>query len=128
MLEANATDTVFQALAHASRRQMLDLIQASPGIPVGELANQFDVSRIAVMKHLRVLEEAGLVASEKIGRSRKLYFNAIPIQMIYDRWTDDYSAWFASSITQLKYAAEQRKTKTTGHRAKRQTKRGDSHD
>jgi len=101
-------DAVFQALANESRRRMLDLVKESPGIAVGTLASNFDVSRIAVMKHLRVLEDAGLIVSEKAGRTRRLYFNAVPIQLIHDRWTTDYSAYWSSSLTQLKYAAEAR--------------------
>ncbi|MEL7239820.1 MAG: helix-turn-helix transcriptional regulator, partial [Planctomycetota bacterium] len=62
--------------------------------------------RIAVMNHLAVLEGAGLVLSEKDGRSRRLYLNVVPIQMIYDRWTDDYSGCWASRLTAVKYAAE----------------------
>ena len=108
MLTDTDMDAVFQALAHEGRRRMLDLVKASPGIAVGSLAGEFDVSRIAVMKHLRVLEEAGLIISEKDGRTRRLYFNAVPIQMIHDRWTTEYSAYWSGSLAQLKYAAEAR--------------------
>ncbi len=108
MLSDTDMNAVFQALAHDSRRRMLDLVKASPGIAVGSLAGEFDVSRIAVMKHLRVLEDAGLVISEKDGRTRRLYLNAVPIQMIHDRWTTEYSAYWGNSLTQLKYAAEAR--------------------
>jgi len=101
-------DAIFQALANESRRRVLDLVKASPGITVGKLAAEFDVSRVAVMKHLRVLEDADLLVSEKDGRSRRLYFNAVPIQLIYDRWTTEYSAYWSGSLTRLKYAAEMR--------------------
>ena len=97
---------VFHALAHESRRQILDILKAYPGRPVGELAKHFDVSRIAVMNHLAVLEKAGLVVSEKDGRSRRLYLKAAPIQMTQDRWMSGYSSQFASRLTGLKYAAE----------------------
>ena len=83
MMNDKDMDAVFQALAHESRRRMLDIVKEEPGIGVGALASEFDVSRIAVMKHLAVLEEAGLIISEKDGRVRKLYFNAAPIQMIH---------------------------------------------
>lgn len=99
-------DTIFQALGHAARRRMLDVINASPGCSVNDVAAHFEISRIAVMKHLRVLEEAGLVHSEKHGRTRRLYFNAAPIQMIYDRWTTQYSRFWASRMTRIKYAVE----------------------
>ena len=99
-------DAVFQALAHESRRRMLDIVKEEPGIGVGALATEFDVSRIAVMKHLTVLEDAGLIISEKDGRVRKLYFNVAPIQMIHDRWTTEYSAYWAGQLTRIKYLAE----------------------
>ncbi|GJL95621.1 MAG: transcriptional regulator [Hyphococcus sp.] len=90
----------------------MDIVKEEPGINVGALASAFDVSRIAVMKHLAVLEEASLIVSEKDGRSRKLYFNAAPIQMIHDRWTTEYSAYWAGQITRIKYLAEAREEKT----------------
>jgi DNA-binding transcriptional ArsR family regulator len=97
---------VFQALGHESRRKILDILKAKPGISVGELAGAFDVTRIAVMNHLAVLEQAGLVISEKEGRVRRLYLNAMPIQLIHERWTTDFSAHWASRLTGIKYAAE----------------------
>lgn len=106
MLNDRDMDAVFQALAHESRRRMLDIVKEEPGIGVGALATEFDVSRIAVMKHLTVLEDAGLIISEKDGRVRKLYFNAAPIQMIHDRWTTEYSAYWAGQLTRIKYLAE----------------------
>ena len=106
MLDDSSTDDVFHALAHRSRRRMLDIVKNNPGIGVGELAVQFDVSRIAVMKHLDVLESAQLVISEKQGRTRKLYFNAAPIQLIHKRWTTDFSAYWAGNLTRIKYLAE----------------------
>lgn len=106
MLDDHNMDAVFQALAHESRRRMLDMVKECPGIGVGTLASEFDVSRIAVMKHLGVLEQAGLLVSEKDGRTRRLYFNAIPIQMIHDRWTTEYSAYWSGNLTRIKYLAE----------------------
>ncbi len=106
MFNDHDMNAVFQALAHESRRRMLDMVKECPGIGVGALASYFDVSRIAVMKHLGILERAGLLVSEKDGRTRRLYFNAVPIQMIYDRWTTEYSAYWSGNLTQLKYLAE----------------------
>jgi DNA-binding transcriptional ArsR family regulator len=97
---------VFHALAHETRRKIMDVLKGRPGIGVGELAHEFDVTRIAVMNHLAVLEDAGLVVSEKDGRTRRLYLNAAPIQMINDRWLDDYSSHWARKLTGIKYAAE----------------------
>ena len=120
MLADDDMSAVFQALASGTRRRMLDNVKAAPGITVGELAKGFDVSRIAVMKNLRVLDDADLVISRKIGRTRKLYFNAVPIQLIHDRWTTEYSAYWSSQLTQLKFAAEDRatdKNKKTGKKS-----------
>ncbi len=119
MLNDSDMDAVFQALANESRRRMLDRVKGSPGMTVGALAGGFDVSRIAVMKHLRVLEDAGLVVSQKDGRSRRLYFNAVPIQLIHERWMTDYSAYWSGSVTRLKYAAELRE-----HKGKKEKNRG----
>ena len=106
MITDGDMDNVFHALAHEIRRTILDLLRATPGQGVGELAGAFDVTRIAIMNHLAVLEGAGLVISEKDGRKRRLYLNAAPIQMIYDRWTDEYSGYWAGRLTSIKYAAE----------------------
>ncbi len=100
-------DALFQALGHAARRRMLDIVKATPGCSVNDVAAHFPISRIAVMKHLRALEEAGLLHSEKEGRTRRLYFNAAPIQMIYDRWTTEFSRYWASRALRIKYAVEE---------------------
>ncbi len=99
-------DAVFAALANASRRRILDIVKETPGCSVNHVAGFFPVSRITVMKHLRLLEAAGLILSEKQGRTRKLYFNAVPIQLIHDRWTTEYSALWASQLARLKYRVE----------------------
>ena len=101
-------DAVLQALGNENRRRMLDIVRAQPGIAVGAVARQFDVSRIAVMKHLAVLEEANLIVSEKDGRVRRLRVNVVPIQMIHERWTTEYSAYWAGQVTRIKYLAEAR--------------------
>lgn len=106
MITNDDMDSVFHALAHTTRRAMLDHLRAQPGLPVGKLASHFDVSRIAVMNHLAVLEKANLVISEKDGRSRRLYLNAMPIQDIHERWTDTYSAHWADRANIIKHAAE----------------------
>ena len=108
MLDDHDMDAVFQALSNKNRRRMLDIVKEEPGIRVGALATEFEVSRIAVMKHLAVLETANLIVSEKDGRTRRLYFNAAPIQMIHDRWTTEYSAYWAGQLTRIKYLAEER--------------------
>lgn len=107
MITNKGMDDVFRALAHQTRRTILDLVRDKPGQSVGELAKAFDVSRIAIMNHLAVLERAGLVISEKDGRSRRLYLNPAPIQMINDRWLSDFASHWAGRVTAIKYAAEQ---------------------
>ena len=100
-MQSRSMDDVFQALAHASRRTLLDRIRDAPGSNVKTLCRGFDFSRIAVMKHLAVLEKAGLVVSRKKGRERVFYFNAVPIQQIHERWTDEYSAAWAAGLTRF---------------------------
>jgi hypothetical protein len=64
------------------------------------------MSRIGVMKHLGILADADLLVSRKQGRVRELYFNAAPIQMIYDRWTTEYASFWATKAMDLKYRIE----------------------
>lgn len=105
-LSESSQDAVFQALAHATRRRILDLLKSMPGATVNDMTKYFEVSRIAVMKHLGVLEAADLVVSRKVGRMRQLYFNAVPLQVIHDRWTTDYAAFWAGRVMDLKYQLE----------------------
>lgn len=107
MITDDEMDAVFQALAHAHRRAILDHLRQQPGLAVGELASRFDTSRIAVMNHLAVLEKAGLVTSQKRGRTRHLYLNAVPIRMIQERWSDEFSDHWSGRLTAIKHAAEQ---------------------
>lgn len=100
-MDPSTTDRVFAALAHPMRRRMIDLLVELPGMSVSALATNFDCSRIAVTKHVAALESAGLVLSERVGRERQLFFNVIPIQQIYDRWTTRYSAFWAQRMTDL---------------------------
>ena len=99
-------DDVFQALAHPIRRRILDYVSEHPGALSGEIAEQFEVSRIAVSKHLKLLECAQLLTIEISGRTREHYFNPIPIQKIYERWTDQYSQFFASKINAFQIKLE----------------------
>lgn len=107
-MDVARTDLTFGALAHRDRRRMLDLLMQAPGMTVSAMASHFEVSRIAVMKHLRVLETAGLVQSEKEGRTRRLFLDPTPIQAIYDRWTTDLSAFWAARMADIKARVEQR--------------------
>jgi predicted transcriptional regulator len=109
---------VFDALGNATRRKILDLVKEHPGCGVGEVAAHFDTSRIAVMHHLRQLEECSLILSRKDGRTRRLYHNPVPIQLIHDRWTTEYSEFWATKMADIKYAIEQgppRRKRHDGH-------------
>ncbi len=99
-------DAVFRALAHADRRRMLDIIRDTPGCNVGEVCARFAMSRIGAMKHLGVLEAAWLVVSRKKGRTRRLYVNGAPLQMIHDRWLSEWSTLWAADVTRIKYRVE----------------------
>ena len=105
-MKPESMDLVFHALASRPRRKILDIVKATPGCCVGDVCKYFEISRIAVIKHLRVLEQVQLILLQKNGRRRELYFNAVPIQLIYDRWTTDYSAFWASQATDLKFLVE----------------------
>ena len=106
-MQPDSMDAVFRALGSKSRRRILDIVKDRPGCSVNHVAGYFEESRINVMKHLRVLEEAALIHSEKEGRTRKLYFNCVPIQIIHDRWTTQYSALWAGRLARVKYRVEE---------------------
>ena len=99
-------DDVFHALSHPARRRVLDAVRDRPGCTVQHVCGFFALSRPAVVKHLRVLEEAGLVHSMRRGRERRLYANSVPIQLIYDRWSDAFSGPLATFMTRVKRRVE----------------------
>lgn len=105
-MKPESMDAVFLALSHQARRRMLDLIRDMPGCSVADVSKYFDISRIAVMKHLNVLYAAQLVISRRVGRRRELFFNAVPIQMIHDRWVSEYSGFWATRALDVKYLLE----------------------
>lgn len=93
------------ARADPTRRRILDLLRERPLI-TGEIAARFPISRIAVMRHLEVLSEAGLVTSRKRGRERWHYMNAVPLQELHRRWADPAAAGFASGLLRLRDTVE----------------------
>ncbi|SET98057.1 DNA-binding transcriptional regulator, ArsR family [Salinibacillus kushneri] len=93
---------VFQALSHPIRRTIIDLLSKQP-LTTGELCEQFDVSRYAVMKHLTILESAQVVLTRKNGREKINYFHAVPLQEVYRRWMNQFQADDASSMINLKH-------------------------
>jgi len=94
------TAPLWRALADPTRRRILDLLRERPRV-TGEIAAQFPISRIAVMRHLEVLSEAGLAVSRKRGRERWHYLNAVPLQKLHRRWADPAAAGFASALLRL---------------------------
>ncbi len=105
-MKSSEVDAVLQALSNADRRKILDLVKAQPGCTVSHVVKHFDTSRIAVMRHLNVLYETKLLTHEKVGRSRHLYLNIVPIQLIYDRWTDEYAGFWGGKLADIKYKVE----------------------
>jgi DNA-binding transcriptional ArsR family regulator len=108
---------VWRALGNPLRRRMLDLLRDGP-LTTGELAARFPKhSRFAVMQHLKVLESGGLVAPQRVGRTRLNYLNPVPIQRIYHRWVSQYQQPWAESLVSLKGQLEGRREEAGGRRA-----------
>jgi DNA-binding transcriptional ArsR family regulator len=100
-------DLVFKALADATRRHLLDRLFERDGRTLTELESELDMTRFGVMKHLRVLEEAGLVVTRRSGREKLHFLNAVPIRQLHDRWIDKYTARRASALLDLKQKLEE---------------------
>jgi DNA-binding transcriptional ArsR family regulator len=99
-------DGVFKALADPTRRLLLDLLFERDGQTTTELEGRVEMSRYGVMKHLRILEGAGLVVSRKVGRARVHHLNPVPIRRIHDRWINKYSQRPAAALSRLKTRLE----------------------
>jgi DNA-binding transcriptional ArsR family regulator len=99
-------DLVFKALADRSRRFLLDLLRQRDGQTLGELEWELEMTRFGVMKHLKVLEEAGLVITRREGREKLHFLNAVPIRQIHDRWIDKYKEHKVSALVALKTSLE----------------------
>lgn len=97
---------IFKSLADPSRRKLLDLLHASDGRTLNELCEPLDMSRFGVMKHLNILEEAGLITTRKVGREKLHYLNAVPIHQIYERWVSKYAEPWAIGLTSLQNELE----------------------
>jgi DNA-binding transcriptional ArsR family regulator len=100
-------DRVFKALADPTRRFLLDRLFARDGRTLTELASELEMTRFGVMKHLRVLEEAGLVVVRRSGREKLHFLNPVPIRSIHDRWIDKYTERRVAALAGLKQALEQ---------------------
>jgi DNA-binding transcriptional ArsR family regulator len=101
-------DRVFKALADPTRRLLLDRLFARDGRTLTELESELEMTRFGVMKHLRVLEDAGLVTSRRSGREKFHFLNPVPIRLIHDRWIDKYTERQVSALTELKNELEER--------------------
>jgi uncharacterized protein YndB with AHSA1/START domain len=101
-------DEVFRALADPTRRALLDELFAHDGQTLGALEQRFDMTRFGVMKHLRLLEDAGLVVTRRTGREKHHFLNTVPIQLIHDRWVSKYAQTWAAPLSALKNDLEAR--------------------
>jgi DNA-binding transcriptional ArsR family regulator len=101
-----ADDLVFRALADPSRRHLLDLLFERDGRTLTELDSELDMTRFGVMKHLKVLEEAGLVTTRRHGREKLHFLNPVPIRLVHDRWIDKYTEHKISALAELKSELE----------------------
>jgi DNA-binding transcriptional ArsR family regulator len=99
-------DEVFKALADPTRRELLDQLFERDGQSLSALEEGLPMSRFGVMKHLKVLEEAGLVTTRRRGRETLHYLNPVPIRLIHDRWVSKYAEPWASALSGLKTELE----------------------
>jgi DNA-binding transcriptional ArsR family regulator len=105
-LAVDDDDGVFKALADPTRRHLLDRLFERDGRTLRELESELEMTRFGVMKHLRVLEEAGLVLTRRSGREKYHYLNPVPIRLIHDRWIDKYTELRVSALAELKFRLE----------------------
>jgi DNA-binding transcriptional ArsR family regulator len=100
-------DRVFKALADSSRRHLLDILFERDGRTLSDLESTLEMTRFGVMKHLRVLEEAGLIVTRRSGREKLHFLNPAPIRLIHDRWIDKYTEGRASALADFKNLLEE---------------------
>ena len=99
-------DDVFKALADPTRRSLLDELFRQDGQTLSQLEERFEMSRFGVMKHLKLLEEAGLVVTRRRGREKLHFLNAVPIRLVHDRWVSKYAEPWVSGLSDLKRELE----------------------
>jgi DNA-binding transcriptional ArsR family regulator len=99
-------DLVFRALADPTRRHLLDRLFEQEGRTLTELESELEMTRFGVMKHLKVLEAAGLVVTRWRGREKLHFLNPVPIRLIHDRWIDKYTERRVSALANLKAELE----------------------
>ena len=99
-------DRVFKALADPTRRLLLDRLFARDGRTLTELEAGLEMTRFGVMKHLRILEDAGLITTRRSGREKLHFLNPVPIRLIHDRWIDKFTERRVSALAELKRQLE----------------------
>jgi uncharacterized protein YndB with AHSA1/START domain len=99
-------DTVFRALADPTRRSLLDELFREDGQTLSALEGRFPMTRFGVMKHLKQLEEAGLVVTRRHGREKHHFLNPVPIRLVHDRWVSKYAEPWAAALSGLKHTLE----------------------
>jgi uncharacterized protein YndB with AHSA1/START domain len=104
-------DAVFRALADPTRRSLLDELFREDGQTLGSLAERFSMTRFGVMKHLAVLEEAGLVVTKRRGREKLHFLNPVPIRLVHDRWVSKFAEPWVATLSELKTTLEKRMEK-----------------
>src|ERR1700734_3461885 len=100
-------DEVFKALADPTRRRLLDELFVQDGQTLSALEQRLPMTRFGVMKHLKVLEEAGLVKAKRRGREKLHFLNAVPIRLVHDRWVSKYAEPWAARLSGLKQTIEE---------------------
>ena len=101
-----AVDPIFKALADPTRRRLLDELFICDGQSLSELEHRFAMTRFGVMKHLKQLEEAGLVVTRRQGREKLHHLNPVPIRLVHDRWVSKYAEPWASALVEIKQRLE----------------------
>src|SRR5205809_2264549 len=100
-------DAVFRALADPTRRSLLDELFKADGQSLTALEQRLPMTRFGVMKHLRVLEDAGLVVTKRSGREKLHFLNPVPIRLVHDRWVSKYAEPWAAGLSKLKTRLEE---------------------
>ena len=103
---SGAVDAVFKALADPIRRELLDELFRDDGQTLSALEARFEITRFGVMKHLKILEEAGLVVTRRRGREKLHFLNPVPIRLVHDRWVSKYAEPWAAALSDLKSRLE----------------------
>jgi uncharacterized protein YndB with AHSA1/START domain len=106
--DVDSVDSVFRALADPTRRRLLDKLFKQDGQTLTALERRLTMTRFGVMKHLRVLEDAGLVVTKRRGREKLHFLNAVPIRLVHDRWVSKYAEPWVATLSNLKRKLEDR--------------------